>query len=61
MSALLVWPYEMFGQIYGLLCKSHCGPWWHEVLVPVGNAQIVLRIKYIYLLWHRYECYRRLS
>ena len=42
----------MFGQIYVLFRKSHSRPWGDEVLVPVRNAQVVFRIKDIYLPWH---------
>jgi hypothetical protein len=50
LTALLVGPLEMFRQIYVLFCKSHSGPWWHEVLVSIGDAQVVLRIKDIDLI-----------
>ena len=50
LSALLVGPLEMFGQINVLFCKSHGRPWGYEVLVPIGNAQVMLRIKDIDLL-----------
>jgi hypothetical protein len=50
LPALPVGAFEIFGQIYVLLCKFHSRPWGHKILVPIGNAQVVLRIKDIYLL-----------
>ena len=45
LPALLVGPPETFGQIYILFCKSHGRPWGNEILVPIGNTQVVLRIE----------------
>ena len=59
--ALLVWPPQMFGHIYILLRKSHSRPRGHEVLVPIGNAQVVLRIEDIDLIRHPYGIYAGLS
>jgi hypothetical protein len=50
LPALPVGPPEMFRQVYIILSKSYGRPWGHEVLVPIGNAQVVLRIKDIDLL-----------
>jgi hypothetical protein len=47
LPALFVGPLEIFGQIYIIFRKSHSGPWRNEVLVSIGNAQVMLRIEYI--------------
>ena len=45
LPALLVGPHQVFRQIYVVFRKSHSGPWGNEVLVPIGNAQVVLGIE----------------
>ena len=60
-TALLVWPLEMSGQLQIVFRKSHGGPWGHEVLVPIGNTQVVFRIEDIDLFRHSYGIYADLS
>jgi hypothetical protein len=45
LPALLVRPHEIFGEIHVLFGKSHGRPWGNEILVPIANAQVVLRIE----------------
>ena len=54
LPALLVGALEMFGKIYILFWKSHSRPWGYEVLVPIGNAQVMFWIEDIDLFRYPY-------
>jgi hypothetical protein len=55
LPALPVGPLEVFRDIYVVFSKSHSRTWGHEVLVPIGNAQVVLGIEDIDMLRHLYS------